>query len=112
KLEIRFMFRAASPASRRPALSPTRGSAEAGVAGRSCAPPSITTTSMTADRHRHATATDLISAPSQRAMLSTQFFSPPFDGGGQRVQARRVASTRRAGITLELFGERIELIEG
>src|SRR5712692_2560162 len=58
---IRFMFFAASPASRRPALSPTRGSLVVAVgAGRSCAPPSSTTKSDTTERPRHVAETDLI----------------------------------------------------
>src|SRR5205809_4529896 len=58
---IRFMFFAASPASRRPALSPTRGSLVVAVgAGRSCAPPSSATNSDTTARPRHVAKTDLI----------------------------------------------------
>src|SRR5438034_8079594 len=58
---IRFMFFAASPASRRPALSPTRGSLVVAVgAGRSCAPPSSATNSDTTPRPRHVAKTDLI----------------------------------------------------
>src|SRR5713101_2502347 len=72
---IRFMFFAASPASRRPALSPTRGSLVVAVgpstllragpsarlpAGRSCAPPSSTRKIDTTERLRHVAATVLI----------------------------------------------------
>src|SRR4029077_13719544 len=73
RLAIRFMFFAASPASRRPALSPTRGSlvVAVGPSGRlwadgSCAPPSITRKSDTTERPRHVAATDLIARLLQR----------------------------------------------
>src|SRR6059058_2716224 len=112
RLAIRSMFFAASPASRKPAFRPTRGSFVAGAAGVCCAAPRATAHATSAEKHIVRMTVDLISlTPSVLPQAGPEIQREQHDQQ-QRNQNRGVPpaprgrARRRRGLVLRLGGRR------